>query len=967
MEASPFKRGQWSSQSLRVTARELSLVNKKSSSLLERFSKYQKAAEDASTDKKKANTENLPLNFRRGALSVLKKRWENPVVQPLPPKEATRTVPPEVRPRLSSPGAPCEKSPSSSADFTPRPAVSPAAGARGRFIYPSTEAASSPLLSQSMEDHLKDGLEEERSTAQVEGTEPSTKIEKYNVPLTNLKMMFEKGEAGHQKPIHREPIIISPGRRVSENSQSSEDYDLDAENNLGHLGPLTGNAQRTSPAKGLTRNSLERGSLRDRMAKYQAAVSKQSSSSAPKNDLRSSSNCIRSHKLQQKENVPPEPTGTPPSEDPPLEGSVASSPLQVSISPSTPPSQDNLLPESVASSPSNVSVPGSAGSPSSKDSVSLKLKDATQSQEITVPESVNSLSLQEKDMPQNVSSPPPKEKMGSGFLGSTPLQDVSQRVAGTLLLQEGMSLQSQSKTQSQANVPQRSDSLMLSEECALLSPSNSLTYKEHVPVDSSSIQPSKESASPGSGDVQLYRDNVQQGSEGSLLFGDLDKVFVLENGPSACRNATDHNSTSKGEQLKSPGSDPQNPSFLETCQPEITPPKVIKKFQLPAREVCVGCQKTVYPMERLYANQQVFHNSCFRCSHCNSKLGLVNYASLHGNIYCKPHFNQLFKSKGNYDEGFGHKQHKELWTDKSENEDVPENPACAASESESSHNPGVEDAPIAKVVVLAASMEAKAAVSVEKEKQPETKKLRIAWPPPPEPTSPGSTSDESIKVFKPKWPPSDEIIKEDVKEDGDLKKLRRSSSLRERSRPFTVAGGVKPVVTVRNRKEPEREGVSSASKKARSLSGDEDETMKHPSREQMENEEINIDTSIVENHKEVAAVTQEARDVQQGGESDEMKDKNLLANGEVIGNYSVAAALAVNLNMSPKDDSNHKPFSHESTEDRCTKELSPSQDRRSQDIGFWEGEDSEELSVEELIKRNRCYEDDDDEDDEAED
>ncbi|XP_069086978.1 LIM domain and actin-binding protein 1 isoform X3 [Pleurodeles waltl] len=726
MEASPFKRGQWSSQSLRVTARELSLVNKKSSSLLERFSKYQKAAEDASTDKKKANTENLPLNFRRGALSVLKKRWENPVVQPLPPKEATRTVPPEVRPRLSSPGAPCEKSPSSSADFTPRPAVSPAAGARGRFIYPSTEAASSPLLSQSMEDHLKDGLEEERSTAQVEGTEPSTKIEKYNVPLTNLKMMFEKGEAGHQKPIHREPIIISPGRRVSENSQSSEDYDLDAENNLGHLGPLTGNAQRTSPAKGLTRNSLERGSLRDRMAKYQAAVSKQSSSSAP-------------------------------------------------------------------------------------------------------------------------------------------------------------------------------------------------------------------------------------------------KVFVLENGPSACRNATDHNSTSKGEQLKSPGSDPQNPSFLETCQPEITPPKVIKKFQLPAREVCVGCQKTVYPMERLYANQQVFHNSCFRCSHCNSKLGLVNYASLHGNIYCKPHFNQLFKSKGNYDEGFGHKQHKELWTDKSENEDVPENPACAASESESSHNPGVEDAPIAKVVVLAASMEAKAAVSVEKEKQPETKKLRIAWPPPPEPTSPGSTSDESIKVFKPKWPPSDEIIKEDVKEDGDLKKLRRSSSLRERSRPFTVAGGVKPVVTVRNRKEPEREGVSSASKKARSLSGDEDETMKHPSREQMENEEINIDTSIVENHKEVAAVTQEARDVQQGGESDEMKDKNLLANGEVIGNYSVAAALAVNLNMSPKDDSNHKPFSHESTEDRCTKELSPSQDRRSQDIGFWEGEDSEELSVEELIKRNRCYEDDDDEDDEAED
>lgn len=883
-------------------------------------------------------------------------------MSPPPPKEAARSVPSEVRPRVSSSEAPCENSHPPTAGFTPRATVSPAAGARGHFIYPS-----SPPFSPGMEDHLKDGGQEDRITDHGEGTEPPPKIEKYNVPLTNLKMMFEKGEAGQHKPIHREPIVISPGRRVSENSQSSEDFDIDAENNVGHLGPLTSNAQRTSPAKGLTRNSLERGSLRDRMAKYQAAVSKQSSSSAPKNDIRSGSNGIRSHKLQQKENVPPESLGNPPSEEPSLAGSVPASPVQVSISPGTAPSQEKLLPEPVTISHSNVSiVPGSAGSPSYKDSVSLKLKDATQSQENTVHQSVDSLSPQGKGVPLDLSSPSPKEKTGSGFLGSTPLQDVSQGVAGTLLSQEDMSLQSQSTTQYQADVPQRSDSPKLSEECAQLSSASSLTYKECTPVDSPTIQPSKESSSPGSGGELLNKDRMQQGSEGSLPSGDQEKVFVLENGPSACRNATDHSSSSKGEQPKSPGSHPQNPSFLEASQPEVTPPKVIKKFQLPAREICVGCQKTVYPMERLYANQQVFHNSCFRCSHCNSKLSLVNYASLHGNIYCKPHFNQLFKSKGNYDEGFGHKQHKELWTGKSENEDAPENPACAASETEGSHNPGVEDAPIAKVVDLAASMEAKAAVSLEKEKQPETKKLRIAWPPPPEPTSPGSTSDEGIKVFKPKWPPSDEILKEDVKEDGDLKKLRRSSSLKERSRPFTVAGGLKPVVTVRNRKDPERESLSSDNKKARSLSGDEEDTRKHPTREKMENEEMNVDTSKVENHKQVAAITAEALDVQQGGERDQMKDENLLANGEVFGNYSMEAALGVNLNTSPKDDSTSKPFSHESTEDMSTKELSPSQDRRSQDIGFWEGEDSEELSVEELIKRNRCYEDDDDEEDDDE-
>uniref|UniRef100_A0A8C4YJE7 LIM zinc-binding domain-containing protein n=1 Tax=Gopherus evgoodei TaxID=1825980 RepID=A0A8C4YJE7_9SAUR len=69
-------------------------------------------------------------------------------------------------------------------------------------------------------------------------------------------------------------------------------------------------------------------------------------------------------------------------------------------------------------------------------------------------------------------------------------------------------------------------------------------------------------------------------------------------------------------------------------------------------------------MECLVVDKQIFHKSCFRCHHCGSKLSLGNYASLHGQSYCKPHFKQLFKSKGNYDEGFGHKQHKELWSSK---------------------------------------------------------------------------------------------------------------------------------------------------------------------------------------------------------------------------------------------------------------------------------------------------------------
>lgn len=91
-----------------------------------------------------------------------------------------------------------------------------------------------------------------------------------------------------------------------------------------------------------------------------------------------------------------------------------------------------------------------------------------------------------------------------------------------------------------------------------------------------------------------------------------------------------------------------------------------KSFSLRAqvKEICAACQKTVYPMERLVADKLIFHNSCFCCKHCHTKLSLGSYAALHGEFYCKPHFQQLFKSKGNYDEGFGRKQHKELWTHK---------------------------------------------------------------------------------------------------------------------------------------------------------------------------------------------------------------------------------------------------------------------------------------------------------------
>uniref|UniRef100_A0A3Q4NBB1 Uncharacterized protein n=1 Tax=Neolamprologus brichardi TaxID=32507 RepID=A0A3Q4NBB1_NEOBR len=51
----PFGRRQWASQSLRVTAKELSIVSArgKNTAIAERFSKYQMAAEEGSIEKKK--------------------------------------------------------------------------------------------------------------------------------------------------------------------------------------------------------------------------------------------------------------------------------------------------------------------------------------------------------------------------------------------------------------------------------------------------------------------------------------------------------------------------------------------------------------------------------------------------------------------------------------------------------------------------------------------------------------------------------------------------------------------------------------------------------------------------------------------------------------------------------------------------------------------------------------------------
>ncbi|NWS10539.1 XIRP2 protein, partial [Pachyramphus minor] len=186
------------------------------------------------------------------------------------------------------------------------------------------------------------------------------------------------------------------------------------------------------------------------------------------------------------------------------------------------------------------------------------------------------------------------------------------------------------------------------------------------------------------------------------------------------------------------------------------------KLQIQENETCKLCQQKVYPMECLVADKQNFHKSCFRCHHCGSQLSLGNYASLHGKIYCKPHFKQLFKSKGNYDEGFGHKQHKELWSSKDQRSSVD---STHAEETNPINSIPVDTKPITEVdkdLYSGTEVAYPDTLDNNLKKSTERGKLKMSWPPPTDDETSKKTFsiEEVAKVNKSKWPPEG-FIQED--------------------------------------------------------------------------------------------------------------------------------------------------------------------------------------------------------------
>ena len=131
---------------------------------------------------------------------------------------------------------------------------------------------------------------------------------------------------------------------------------------------------------------------------------------------------------------------------------------------------------------------------------------------------------------------------------------------------------------------------------------------------------------------------------------------------------------------------------------------------------CPVCEKRVYAMEEIKIEGISMHKTCFRCSVCKRTLNGSNFAKNHGIYYCKVHFQQMFREKGNYDEGFGHQKHSADWGKQTVKKEEPK-PAPKAE-------PKVEPKPVAKP-------EPKPEVKKEEPKKEVKEEPKVVEPPKP--------------------------------------------------------------------------------------------------------------------------------------------------------------------------------------------------------------------------------------------
>jgi hypothetical protein len=55
---------------------------------------------------------------------------------------------------------------------------------------------------------------------------------------------------------------------------------------------------------------------------------------------------------------------------------------------------------------------------------------------------------------------------------------------------------------------------------------------------------------------------------------------------------------------------------------------------------CHICNKIVYPVERVVAAKNIYHNVCFKCCKCSKKLTPTTFNSHEGQLFCRAHYNE---------------------------------------------------------------------------------------------------------------------------------------------------------------------------------------------------------------------------------------------------------------------------------------------------------------------------------------
>lgn len=121
-------------------------------------------------------------------------------------------------------------------------------------------------------------------------------------------------------------------------------------------------------------------------------------------------------------------------------------------------------------------------------------------------------------------------------------------------------------------------------------------------------------------------------------------------------------------------------------------------------------------------------------------------------MYCKPHYKQLFKSKGNYDEGFGERPHKELWSTK--------------NQSNSSETYNIKNSPPVNFNVKVTHSPQENDPNITERITPEkmnddikkpANKMAVVWPPLSDSPKKSFNLEDDVKVVKPVWPPQVEL------------------------------------------------------------------------------------------------------------------------------------------------------------------------------------------------------------------